>query len=109
MYLGLERGCIRGMSSHWKKEKENSLFTGLTGVRRKYRGKGIATAMKVKAIKTAEKKGFDKIKTMKETGNEGMLHINQRLGFEKKTRLDKLRERIGYEVRGSKQSEISVL
>ncbi|MBS3790976.1 MAG: GNAT family N-acetyltransferase [Candidatus Thermoplasmatota archaeon] len=82
--LALKEDEFVGMSSHWKKEKENSLFTGLTGVRKGYRGKGIATAMKVKAIKIAEEKGFDKIKTMNETGNEDILHINQKLGFEKK-------------------------
>ncbi len=73
-----------GMSSHVKKEKEDALFTYLTGVRRGVRNKGIATAMKVKAIKKAKEKGISKIKTMNETGNEGILHLNDELGFEKK-------------------------
>ncbi len=73
-----------GMSSHWFKEKENSLFTGLTGVRRDYRGKGIATAMKVKALEVAKEENIDKIKTMNETRNEDILHINEKMGFEKK-------------------------
>ncbi len=82
--LALKDDEFNGMSSHWENEKENALFTGLTGVRREYRGKGIATAMKVKGIKIAEEKGFDKIKTMNETGNKDILYINDKLGFEKK-------------------------
>jgi len=73
-----------GMSSHWLKEKENSLPTGLTGVRKEYRGKGIATAMKVKALEVAKEEGIKKIKTMNETRNEDILHINDKMGFEKK-------------------------
>ncbi len=73
-----------GMSSHWYKEKENSLFTGLTGVRKDYRGKGIATAMKIKAIGVAKEENIAKIKTMNETRNEDILHINEKMGFEKK-------------------------
>ncbi|MFW6040313.1 MAG: GNAT family N-acetyltransferase [Thermoplasmatota archaeon] len=71
-----------GLSRHWLKDEENALFTGLTGVRRGYRGKGIATAMKVEAIKTAKENDIKKIKTMNETGNEDILHINKKMGFE---------------------------
>lgn len=73
-----------GLSSKWEMDGENTLFTQLTGVREKYRGKGIATAMKVKAIEIASEKGIQKMKTSTETGNEAMLHIAQKLGYEKK-------------------------
>ncbi len=73
-----------GLSSHWKKEEQDVLYTQLTGVREKYRGKGLATAMKVKAIEIASDKGIPKIRTDNETGNEAMLHINQKMGFKKK-------------------------
>lgn len=70
-----------GLSRHWLKEEENALFTGLTGVRRDYRGKGIATAMKVEAVKIAKENNIEKIKTMNETGNEDIIHINKKMGF----------------------------
>ncbi len=82
--LAIKDDKFIGMSSHWLKEKENSLFTGLTGVRIEYRGKGIATAMKVKALKVAKEQGIEKIKTMNETRNEDILHINDKMGFDKK-------------------------
>ncbi len=73
-----------GLSSHWKKEDQDVLYTQLTGIREDSRGKGLATAMKVKAIKIASEKGIPKIRTDNETGNEAMLHINQKWGFKKK-------------------------
>ncbi len=73
-----------GLSSKWEMDGENALFTQLTGVREKHRGKGIATAMKVKAIEKASEEGIQKMKTSTETGNEAMLHIAQKLGYEKK-------------------------
>ncbi len=82
--LAIKEEEFVGMSSHWFNEKENTLFTGLTGVGEDHRGEGIATAMKVKAIDVAKKKGIEKIKTMNETRNEDILHINKKMGFEKK-------------------------
>lgn len=40
--------------------------------------------MKVKAIEIASEKGIQKMKTTTETGNEAMLYITQKLGYEKK-------------------------
>ncbi len=82
--LAVKEDEFVGMSTHWFKEKENSLSTGLTDVRRDHRGRGIATAMKTKAIEVAEEENIDKIKTMNETRNEDILHINEKMGFEKK-------------------------
>ncbi|MFO7792293.1 MAG: GNAT family N-acetyltransferase [Candidatus Saliniplasma sp.] len=73
-----------GLSNHWFLEEQNALSVGMTGVRKDYRGDGIATAMKVKAIEIASDKGISTIKTENETGNEDMLHINEKLGFERK-------------------------
>ncbi|MFW6144366.1 MAG: GNAT family N-acetyltransferase [Candidatus Natronoplasma sp.] len=73
-----------GFTSHLKRGEEEVLYTCLTGVKREYRGNGIATALKIKAIEVAEDEGFSKMTTENETNNEAMLHINQKLGFEKK-------------------------
>ncbi len=69
------------LTQYWNKE-ENAIYTGLGGVKREHRRKGIATAMIGKAVEIAEEKGVPKIKT--ESDNETMLHIIENLGFEKK-------------------------
>ncbi len=64
-------------------QSDNDLHTGLTGVRRAWRRKGIALALKLRAIEYAQQVGADNIRTGNETGNVGMLAINDRLGFVK--------------------------
>ncbi len=76
-----------GMSRNLLRKEDDSLSTWLTGVKREYRGKGIATAMKVKGIKKAKEKSISKIKTSNETGNEAIVYLNDKLGFEKKLAL----------------------
>jgi len=58
-----------------------SLYQGLTAVRRDYRGRGIAMALKLQTIDYAKLHGYRLIKTWNATVNEGMLAINDRLGF----------------------------
>ena len=71
-----------GVSFVFKDLASDMLMTGLTGVTKEYRGKGIATAMKVKVIAYAKKHGNSKIRTGNEPNNP-MLKINERLGFYK--------------------------
>jgi len=54
---------------------------GITGVKRAFRRRGIATAMKVRAIRYARKVGIPRIYTDNEVGNQPMLGLNNRLGF----------------------------
>lgn len=63
------------------KEEPDHLYQGLTGVRREYRGRGVAMALKLKTIKYARDHGYTMIKTWNATTNERMLAINARLGF----------------------------
>ena len=56
-------------------------YQGLTAVRREFRGKGIATALKIKVIEFAQKNNYKTIKTSNDSENPSMLGINQRLGF----------------------------
>ena len=58
-----------------------SLETGLTGVRREYRRRGIATALKVMALQFARENGYTEIVTDNEENNP-MFQINLQLGFE---------------------------
>jgi GNAT superfamily N-acetyltransferase len=54
-----------------------------TGVRREYRGRGIAIALKVKVIEFGKKNGYRMIKTWNESGNAAMLAVNVKLGFKR--------------------------
>lgn len=57
------------------------LSQGLTGVRREYRGRGIAMALKLKVIAYARDHGYTLIKTWNASTNAPMLAINEKLGF----------------------------
>ena len=57
------------------------LTTGMTGVRREYRRQGVALALKLKTIAWAKRIGYSQIQTWNEANNQGMLGINERLGF----------------------------
>ena len=56
-------------------------WTGSLGVLREFRRKGIATALKIKAINSLIKKGVTEIRTDNEENNP-MYQINLKLGFE---------------------------
>ncbi len=71
-----------GLSTVWRADKEpHGLYQGLTGVRRAYRSRGIAIALKLKVIEFAQRNGYDLIKTWNDTTNAAMLGINIKLGF----------------------------
>jgi len=57
------------------------LMNGYTGVDRAYRGRGIARALKLKAIEYARAEGFEFILTGNDAENHRMLDINIRLGY----------------------------
>ena len=63
--------CIRDRHKGW---------TGGLGVIREFRRKGIATALKIKAIEALLKKGITEIRTDNEENNP-MYKINVALGF----------------------------
>lgn len=78
-------GRYAGTSALWKAHAANYLKTGLTGVRREYRRRGIALALKLRGIEYARRVGADGIKTDNESGNRPMLSINEMLGFKRGT------------------------
>ena len=72
-----------GLSMLFKRQADRDLDTGLTGVSRDWRRKGIALALKLRAIRFAKEYGAPCIRTGNEVNNRGMLGINERLGFVK--------------------------
>ncbi len=71
-----------GMSELYPSEADADLHTGLTGVRREARRKGVALAMKVRGIEFAKRHGASAVRTWNASHNP-MLLINERLGFQK--------------------------
>jgi mycothiol synthase len=73
-----------GMSNLLRNEKmPRTLSQDDTGVRREYRGRGIATALKIKVIEFARKNGYESIETWNDSTNAAMLAVNAKLGFKK--------------------------
>jgi GNAT superfamily N-acetyltransferase len=71
-----------GMSGLWVAPADpEKLYTGLTGVKRSHRRRGIAMALKLRAIAYAREYGAKVIETDNEENNP-MYQINLRLGFE---------------------------
>ncbi len=66
-----------------KKGLEGALHHGLTGVKREYRRRGIAMALKVTAFRWAREAGYATVRTWNDSANQAMLTINERFGFEK--------------------------
>lgn len=73
-----------GLSTVWRIDKEpRALIQGNTGVRREYRGRGIAVALKLKVIDFARRNGYGKLKTWNASDNAPMLAVNTKLGFKR--------------------------
>lgn len=58
-----------------------TLWIGLTGVRRDGRGKGVALALKLAAMRWARARGYESLRTGNASDNVPILTLNERLGF----------------------------
>jgi RimJ/RimL family protein N-acetyltransferase len=58
-------------------------YNPFTGVAADYRGRGLATAVKVQALELAKAAGFREVSTDNHSNNGPMLAVNERLGYER--------------------------
>ena len=62
-------------------EDDERAFHDLTGVRRAWRGRGIAAALKRRQIEWAKDSGFERLQTFNEERNEPIRRLNARYGY----------------------------
>ena len=83
--LAVDGADLVGMASlsvHRKpKSGEPHLFSEMTGVVRRWRRKGLATALKLHSIELAKGTGLETIRTVHHPGNTAMIALNRKLGF----------------------------
>ena len=80
-FIAVDGGAYVGMTAFWKRlASPDKLGTGLTGVVRSHRRRGIATALKVRAIHFAKEYGARVIETDNEENNP-VFDLNVALGF----------------------------
>ncbi len=81
-FIAIDGGKYVGLTGFWISIAEkHKLYTGLTGVVRSHRRKGIATALKVSGVRFARDYGATIIETDNEENNP-MFGLNLHLGFE---------------------------
>jgi mycothiol synthase len=82
-FVALEEGEIVGYAGlmAWPGDDTRSEH-GLTVVRRAWRRRGLATALKARELAWASRNGIRELVTWTQTGNEALQGVNQRLGYE---------------------------
>ena len=83
-FIASDGSRLAGYSNVWRTEKEpGTLYQAMTGVRREYRRRGVAMALKLRVLDYAKEKGYDVIKTWNDSANFQMLAANTKLGFKR--------------------------
>lgn len=80
-FIALRGADYVGMSSFFVNKGNNSLAIDLTGTRREYRRQGIGLGLKLQGILYARQHGYTRIVVQNDAANQGMLALNERLGF----------------------------
>lgn len=74
---------VIGMSNLRLPPAQGNVWTGFTGVVRKYRGRGIARAVKMAVLKQAIEQNVPRVRTDNDEENGPMLHINEEFGYQR--------------------------
>jgi GNAT superfamily N-acetyltransferase len=82
-FLAVDGDRYVGMTELFLSGQRGDLRTGLTAVRRAYRRRGIALALKACSLGWAKAQGYRQVITDNEANNRGMLSINEHIGFVK--------------------------
>lgn len=82
-FVAQHNGEYIGMSFLQASQQDDTLYTGLTGVKRAYRRRSIALVLKLHAIAYAQAHNHRQIRTWNDTTNMAILSVNERLGFVK--------------------------
>jgi mycothiol synthase len=72
---------IAGFTTTGKRDSQDG-YTWMTGVGREYRGRGLATVIKVEALSRAKAKGLRALFTTNDEPNMAMRDINAKLGYQ---------------------------
>jgi len=80
--VALADGEIVGFSGLMEHDSDGVAEDGLTVVRRDWRRRGLAKALKEREIAWAAANGLSEIVTWTQRGNDGMRALNERLGYE---------------------------
>lgn len=80
-YIALDGDRMVGVAHVWLDAEHNRLDNAFTGVIREYRGRGIATALKLLSIRYARELGIPEILTENDSENAPMLAVNRKLGY----------------------------
>jgi GNAT superfamily N-acetyltransferase len=85
-FVALEHAIIVGYAGliAWNGD-ESRATNGLTVVERRWRGRGLATALKRRQLAWAAANRIEEIVTWTQIGNEAMQAVNHRLGYDTRT------------------------
>ena len=70
-----------GLSALGYISEQNAMYNNMTGVIRPYRGRKIAQALKIVALKFAQEYGAKTVRTHNDSQNHSMLAVNKKLGY----------------------------
>jgi GNAT superfamily N-acetyltransferase len=73
-----------GLSSLWREGNTSDLWQIITGVRKDYRRRGVALALKLNIIDYAKRHDAETIETWNASTNVAMLFLNEKLGYRRK-------------------------